>query len=146
MDGNWRNLAMRLDLRALLVNMRAARVDKWSYYDMDKTNGAADLFHCEKTWKKDTNKACVSDKEEKKNPAKIVAAKVTSSKVKQLFIGTKLTKCVVQRVEDKENKGLVTKVQVVTGCVCSVTSIHMCGSQRKKKCWILVTTGMVTYH
>lgn len=31
MDGNWRTLPMRLDLRTLLVDTRAVRVDEQSY-------------------------------------------------------------------------------------------------------------------
>jgi hypothetical protein len=108
-DGNWRTLPMRLDLGTLLVDTRAMRVDEWLYYNMDKNDNTADLFHCEKAWKKATMKAPASDKEEKKNPAKMVTAKVTSNKVKQLIIGNKLTKCVVQRVEDKVNEGVGNK-------------------------------------
>jgi hypothetical protein len=71
---------------------------------MDKTDDNADLRHCVKEWKKAMVKACVSDKEEKKNPAKLVAAKVPSSKMKSHILGQKLTKCVVQRMEGKENE------------------------------------------
>jgi hypothetical protein len=71
MDGNWRTSTMRLDLGTKLVDTRAVRVDKWSYYNMDKANDAADkwsyynmdkaddaadLFCCEKAWKKATMK------------------------------------------------------------------------------------------
>jgi hypothetical protein len=76
---------------------------------------------------KATVKACVSDKEEKKNPAKLVAVKVLSSRVKQHIMWCRGWKV-------KRTRGLLRIIWVMTGCVCSVTSILVCGSQKKKKC------------
>jgi hypothetical protein len=85
-DGNCRISPMRLDLGTLLVDTQAVMVDEWLYHNMDNTDNDADLHHCEKAWKA-TVKACVSDKEEKKNTAKLVAVKVASSKMQQLVHG-----------------------------------------------------------
>jgi hypothetical protein len=78
MYGSWRTTTMRLHLGSMLVDTNDVWVDEWSYYEMEKHDDLGDMICCEKAWEKSAKK-CVSNQDAKKNPAKILAAKIICS-------------------------------------------------------------------
>jgi hypothetical protein len=64
-DGSWRTTPMHLQLGLMLVDAKRVRVDKRSYFEMDKQDDSGNLLSCERARKKMEFK-CVSETAYKK--------------------------------------------------------------------------------